>query len=562
MTTPTFYFRTTGNNSYAGTSATLLGTATVSSSGTTVTATTSVFNSSMVGQGITPTSSTIGISVFITSYISPTQVVVDIAPAWTSQAVYIGGPWANVGAGININALAATWSGHSITSITAYFGAGYYANSGIQTNIACTIIGDVSGQYTGDAGEVIFSAFTSGTKSAPQSTNSMLGSNVGTFTASNLTIIGGASNGGCLAISALTNYTFNDCVFNSLANGGTTNSAIYIFNSSTVNAMNVAFNRCVIVNRTSSTGAAVLITLYNQNTGIQYSSNISFKDCYIQNFGATGSAIQIASSGNTGGAGGGVTVTNCNLLGPQYGFYNQGTYLSSTYPNTVYNSIVACGLTAFFANYTNVVDGGYNVVYASTLGATAGTGTILNNIEPRLELGQSTKLSGITKPFLTPLAGSPLLGYGSAGSPPTVDFLNRPKPSGGGASTGAVGFLERHDFAIQDTSVYPSGYTSSAKLVGPGDQWLFLPVDATATTISLQVYQGSGYAGTNYATATILANGELGIGAQTVTASSTLSAWQTLTFSSITPSKAGFITLQVTSYDTSGTGTLNFGAIL
>ena len=86
-------------------------------------------------------------------------------------------------------------------------------------------------------------------------------------------------------------------------------------------------------------------------------------------------------------------------------------------------------------------------------------------------------------------------------------------------------------------------------------------MDAVSTTIAIQLYQGAGYTGTTYATATLLANGELGITTQTETCTSSTGTWQQLTFTVQTPSKAGWVTIQVTSYDTSGTGTLNFDTL-
>jgi hypothetical protein len=86
---------------------------------------------------------------------------------------------------------------------------------------------------------------------------------------------------------------------------------------------------------------------------------------------------------------------------------------------------------------------------------------------------------------------------------PRVDWFNRPRPSGGKSANNAVGFAEFHDFGIQDTSVFPSGQTSSAKLIGPGDNDIWVPVDAVSTTIAIQLNQATGYGGTTYATATI-----------------------------------------------------------
>jgi hypothetical protein len=546
-----------GNDNYGGTSPTLIATPTVTSSGTTVTATTSVFLPSHVGQAMRQNN---GYVVYvITAYISATQVTVNNAPGWSSTVVNLGGAWA----GIN----ATNCNGNLIPSgSTIAIGAGVWYGPGASALIlpgnTYNFVADTTGQYTTDAGEVILSGFGGGSKTTPTQTTYLIYiSATSNCTFTGFTIIGGSGSPSCYynAIGGITGTTFTDCVFNGLASG---NPLVQLANTNTLLGISHTFDRCVFIGRPSTTSSVITISLANTTLGsADYNAGILFRNCLVQSFGATGAAIAVTSSGNTTYRGGGVNVVNSTIMGPDYGFWNQGTTLSTTVPNTVSNSLVISSLYGLYGGTTQPTDGGYNVIY-STSSATPGTGTIINTIEPRLEVGQSTKLTGITKPYMTPSSGSPLLGFGSTGTPPTVDFLSRPKPSGGGSGSNATGYLEIHDFAIQDTTTYPTGYTSSAKLVGPGDQYLFLPVDATATTISLQVYQGSGYTGTNYATATIVANPELGITAQTVTATSTKSAWQTLTFSSITPSKQGFITLQVTSYDTSGTGTLNFGAIL
>ena len=621
-----FLIRKTGNDNYGGTSPTLLATFTASSSGSTVTATTSVFTPSHVGQAMRQNN--VNPVYVITAYISATQVTVSGTPSWSSTTVNLGGAWA----GINQY----TCNGNNAlipTGSNIYIGAGVWGVqlTGPTGGQTASLIADTSGQYTTDAGEVIFTAFSSGSKTVPGLITTVIAPAGNNLTFSGFTVIGGATLSGTCLSSSATGITFTDCVFNALAVSGAY-PAVALANSSAVPALAHTFERCVFIAHPTTTTSAVLITLFNNATsGADYNTNIVFRNCLVQSFGATGGAIAINSSGANTYKGGGVTIYDSTIMGPTYGVWNQGTNLSTTVANTVYNSMVVASSTALQQTGGLLTDGGYNVLYASTAGVTTGTGSILNNIEPRLELGQSTKITGLTKPFLSPLSGSPFLGNGSAGTPPVVDFLNRPKPSGGGSGSAATGYLELHDFAIQDTSVYPPGYTSSAKLVGPGDQYLLIPVDAIAHQFSIQLYQGSGYTpntytGTStsvggtrltasaanwitnqwagaivtsggvyayvasndatnlylngtvnawsgsvpstgsftisqYGTATILANGELGISSQIVSAYSTLSAWQTLTFSNITPSKAGFITLQVTSYDTSGTGTLNFGAI-
>jgi hypothetical protein len=258
---------------------------------------------------------------------------------------------------------------------------------------------------------------------------------------------------------------------------------------------------------------------------------------------------------------------NCTVTGAGANGFTAATasHLSVNVPCNVYNSIIM-GSGGISAATSGQVIEDYNVLICTTPRTNVSTGTHSQTTAyaPLLELGQSFKWAmGTVRPFMAPDgAGSPLLGFGaSANGPQSVDWFNRPRPSGGKSANNSVGAMEFHDFGIQDTVTYPSGQTSSAKLIGPGDNDILVPVDAVSTTIAIQLNQATGYGGTTYATATILSNGELGIASQVQTCSSTLNSWQTLTFSAINASKAGWVRVRITSFDSSGTAALNFGAL-
>ena len=443
-----------------------------------------------------------------------------------------------------------------------YVGAGYYnTQSGnyifAPTNSNVSLIGDTSGQYTGDAGEVTLSTWITNRTTLPAGYPVIYLNGVNNITLQNLTVIGGgpAVSGGCVAALTSTGLTLTDCVFNGLGNT-TTSTPLYVYipNGSGA-ALNLTMNRCVVMARTASSTPAFVINVSGSSTA-ETNHNTNINSCLIQNFGAsTSSGISIATQTNGSFASGGIKINNSTIMSSVYGvFVNTGG--SASYLNSINNSVVVSGSQAIYNPSTYQFFDSGCVLYGLSNQSISSSSRTINTTEPAFEFGQSAKISGVLQPYLSPSPNS-ALAYSS--SVVSTDFVNRPTISG--SKYAVSGYLALHDFAIQDTTTYPTGYTSSAKIVGPGDQYLLIPVDPIAHQFSVQVYQGSGYTGTSYATATILANGELGIGAQTVTASSTLSAWQTLTFSNITPSKAGFITLQVTSYDTSGTGTLNFGAI-
>ena len=456
---------------------------------------------------------------------------------------------------------------------TIYVGAGVYretvavAVSG-SSGSPIKVIGDVTGQYTGDAGQVTQTAYTTNDKTAPVSTTLLA---LGTQTYlqfSNMTFMGGT--GQTITCSAGGHdYTFTDCVINGINNTLTT---VQMTGSATGPViMNVTFDRCSVFGFLS----AITFTLPTTTSGAaDYDANCIVRNCYLQGFNTTANGVVLSASGTSTYKPGGVRVYNCTILGPTNGCSTTtASQISTTVPGMVVSNSLIFANTGLNSGTSGQMTESYNAIYASTprTNVTAGTGSISDkSYAPLVELGQSYKWSGQVKPFMRPDTNSPLLGFSNAGysgNYPTVDFYSRPRPSGGGsvqggASYASVGYLESHDNAIQDTVTYPSGQTSSGKLVGPGDQDLLIPVDASSTTVSVQLYQGSGYGGTTYATASVLSNGELGVTAQTLTCSSTLSSWQTLTFSAFTPSKKGWITLRITSYDTSGTGTLNFGAVV
>ena len=407
--------------------------------------------------------------------------------------------------------------------------------SGSQINI----IGDVTGaNFSVSAGEVIVTLATSATAGGSSGSNIATSGVNGTSAYINYSNLTFNQNGASFTGGGANNITFTDCTF--------------------FEASMAAGTAVTILERCQFFVCPVSYAI-TAGAGATTDAGLIMRNCQV-----IGGTVTIVATGSSGHVVGGVRIYSSSIFSTlgTTALSLTGTYLSGTTGSQceLHNSVVYGNVSA---SVTSGLLETYNAIQGTKINTTGGTGSTGISYAG-WDTGQALKLTGIAKPLLTPNAGSVVLGVGAGtgANYPTVDILNRPRPSGGGSANATAGAVERHDFAIQDTTTYPTGYTSSAKLVGPGDQYLLIPVDPIAHQFSVQVYQGSGYTGTSYATATILANGELGIGAQTVTASSTLSAWQTLTFSSITPSKAGFITLQVTSYDTSGTGTLNFGAIL
>lgn len=567
----TWLIRSSGDNNNGGTSSsvTIAGTAGVTNGTNTLTDATNPFTAAMVNQGINIIVAGSNNFRLITAFTNSGSITFSGATIATGTRSYrVGGSWRDF-----TNAVAAVpvAAGDSV-----YIGAGIYrqvvspATSGAAGSFI-SYIGDVDGAKTSDAGQVVFTAFTTNDKSAPSGTL-VTTTSQSYLSFSNITFIGGTG-------SIFTNivgghdYTFTDCVFNSLYYTGSAT-----FNLSSPNAgapLNAIFDRCVIVCSNSSAGISLTVT--STASGVaDYDINVLFRNGLILCFGGN-NCVSISGSGANTFRGGGVRVLSSTLAG--YGcMVASGNNLSVKVPCEIHDSLVlSSGNAGVAAGATGQIIESNNVILGSTprQQVAVGAGSSLTTA-PMLELGQSMKWAGTTSSprvmFSPDGPTSSLLGfnYGSgAASANTVDWQNRPRPSGGGsgavaaASGAAVGFMEFHDYAGADGTVFQTG-PSAAVLLGPGDQYLQIPVDGQ-TSASISVYvRFDGYASGalgGYPQVVLLANGELGIPSQTVTCSSVTGTWQQLSFNPIYPSVSGWVTLQVISRDINGTGTVHFDTI-
>jgi len=481
----------------------------------------------------------------------------------SSAGTSAGAAWLTIG-----HALA---SGSGVAAgDSIYIGAGVYretdtvAISGSSGGGSINIIGDVDGAKTSDAGEVRWTAYTTNDTTAPASSVLLALGSQSYLAFSLLTMVGGAGSTTMLTASGSTNISFTDCTFLDAATPG---NGSWTLTAVAAAATSWTIDRCTFFSTKQYT--TIAITLPTTNIGsADYDSMIVIRNSLFISVGGqtSGGVLNMSTSGSNTYKGGGVRVYNCNILTGGIGFWANSASLSTTVPCEIHNSIIVC-TAGTNANTSGQITETYNLFYSPTprTNVTAGTGSISNgSYAPMVEVGQSYKYgAGAIRPFLAPTAGSPVLGFGSGGSGgnyPTVDWMNRPRPSGGSSANYATGYLERHDFAIQDTSIY-NDTPSSGELIGPGDQFIQVPVNAAGSTISIYLRYDS-YGGSTLPSVTLLTSGELGITTQTVSCTSAASgAFQQLTFSSVSASKAGWVTLQITSYDTGGTGTVHFDTL-
>lgn len=346
--------------------------------------------------------------------------------------------------------------------------------------------------------------------------------------------------------------TFTDCTF--IWSGGGT--AFRLNNPGTTGSpLNFTFDRCrMLLTSFNGTGTNFIIYMTaNKSTVADFPLGVLFRNCFIVSL-AGGSVITV----NTTGAGtflpGGVTMQNCTIL-CSGGAVVTTNPTSTTYPIKVYNCLIINNATPLNANGAGQIVEDYNVIYSSNNRANVTTGTHSKSdgsYALTVEMGQGWGQFPHSY-FLAPEENSPLLNFGNdtvnVGAT-NVDLRNRQRPSGGALA--GIGCLERHDIAVQNTTTVPSGQTNSAALATAGDSEFLVPVPASATTISIQVYRDASYGGGTLPTLELLAAAELGVTTQSVTDTGAASTWNTITLAPFTPTKAGVVKLRLHSYAAAG----------
>lgn len=424
---------------------------------------------------------------------------------------------------------------------TLYIGAGVYRECvtvGMESPVAETkIIADVDGSHAGDAGEVVWTAFLDGDSSEPSEDPTLDLNGCDYLTLEKIVIVAGYSKAIAGVDSAY--ITLTDCTII----GNLYEHAIYAtFNESV--AAHWAINRCVLVEWHYC--ACVYIKCYGNRVG-DLDIDFTVQNClFVMGGTAYGVWVNGDFSGSASCLDGGLDVFNCSFLGgAEHITIQRG---STTYPVQAYNnlflggaqnSINASDVNMAVADYNydssdngyNNVDQGAHDVFELAMAA-------------MLQFGQELMQGKVLRPFLTPMAGSPFLGFGNQAGGPSVDFWNRPRPAGGQTDKG-IGYLERHDTATKETSVYDA--TPGIVITGPGDHDFRIPVAAESTTISVKARYDSDHGTTNKPQAIILANPEIGVTTETKTMTEAGDTWETLTFTAQTPSAAGVVTVRLVS---------------
>lgn len=520
----------------------------------------------------------------------------------------IGGAWLTVQS--SLPSASPVAAGDSI-----YIGAGIYrevVNIGISgsAGLPINVIGDVQGTVTGDTGEVQITNFLVNDKTAPASSTATIA--LGTHTFLSFSLITHVGSFACVSNAAGSHdVTWTDCTFLNSSSGG---SLFSFTDPGGGGAYNYTFDRCSILSL-ATVGMSFSGTPYAGTHDVDL--NIMIRNCFVFCPGATANqAIRLTPGTANTAKVGGMRIYNSTVIGLGIGIAGTPTGASSvTIPIEVHGCIIFGSITSPTgppAGASYILES-YNYICGNPgrTNVAAGPGSVTSNQFTNgsyallLDIGQAFKVSGVARPFLSPSSPlSPMLAFGQSnnnvlsqnvGGPPmsvlsapgwhtpprtpmwrpgipnlssgisnvlpvfNYDWANRPRPAGGGSNLSAAGYLEYHDSALQDTITYNIS-PASAKLIGAADIDLLIPVDAVSNTFSVYCLYDINYGPQNgYPTFTLLADGEIGLVSQTVSApGGAWGTWQQLTLQAFTPTNTGFVKIRLASLDSSGISQVNF----
>ena len=446
---------------------------------------------------------------------------------------------------------------------TVHFGGGTYREATTVAMVSAVaetfVVGDYTGQYTGDAGGVIWSAYTTNDTTAPSTSPTMTFNGRDYLTFTNITFVGGSSsNAGCVMLDAIastsTNITFRSCAFN--AGNTLTGRCVDVHVLTQINAA-ILFDRCIFFGFPGSGNGTLKVQLQNGAAGADYDCGVRATSCLFY-----GNAVNVGidGAGNTY-QGGGVDLLHSTVIGGNaYVVGVSSANVSDTVSGTVYNCFLAgsgLGTAALVATTSGQIVENYNWIGAGTARSNVniGANSISNgSVAPLLEFGQAALEGRAHRMPMEPAAGSPLLTFANDTTIPATDLLGRPRPSGGGiAGSFGIGALARGNTFTKNTGTVRTG-TNSIACTGPAVQDFIVPVAAAATTITCYVQWDATYAGTK-PRMSVLNGGSAGVTDATATATGASGSWEQLSLS-FTPTSIGYVTIRLQSSDTNGGGAM------
>ena len=395
----------------------------------------------------------------------------------------------------------------------------------------------------------------------PMTANAFRGNGPSYITLDHIKFIGGNITSGVVFMNGGSDWTVRDCNF--IGHYGANNGVVFNAGATAGAALNLTIERCNFRTYFQNTGAVYITVPLN---AADWDLKAVVRNCM---FGGLNSGMYMRQQGGSGAyLAGGVTFQNNTVeSSSQYGVYAYGLGTAvPAHPIGVYgNLFLGCSLRATTSGQM-VEDGNIFLNSGSNTNVAAGTNSRLNAC-PAVDFGDG-RLTGLPlAPFGTPSKVSLFSGFGSYGTTPVDDLTGRNRPEGTGSTAPAVGCLERHGTGVVNSTYQDSGSSACMALVGPSSQERLILVDPQPTTIRVKVRWDGNHGDARKPQAVLIAEPQIGVAGQIVTAvstggtGSTPNAYETLTFSTFTPTSKGAVMLRMVSRAASGVGAAYFDTI-
>jgi hypothetical protein len=441
---------------------------------------------------------------------------------------------------------------------TIYVGAGVYYSESITcrdnhtTDI--TVIGDVMGQYTGDAGQVRICAATSATAHDAAAVTVSLSTH---FVLRDIVFEqNGATSYANIAINSFGHaVSFTRCAFV----GGQV--LVYATGTPPATLGPISFDSCIFVSHPDSSANNAGIEILCDYYASAQNLDIDITNCV---FVRCSHGISITQTGNGTGSSvpNGITVYHCTFLCHRSCVNVDSANVNTTYPTYVYNSFLFRSITTDWsclrAQATGQIVEDYNAIHSDSArtNVSVGSGSVVHQyLHSFLDLGMSELILGLPGSLRTLApsdATSNVLGRGNQAGGPSTDMIGGPRPSGGESTAYGLGPMERNDCGAQESTTKRTG-SSALVITGPGYHDLLLPVNASSTTVSIYGRYDSSHAATNKPQIKVLNGAHIGVSDATATMTAAADTWEALTLS-FTPTAKGVVTIRVVSRSASGSG--------
>lgn len=447
---------------------------------------------------------------------------------------------------------------------TIYVGAGIYRElvsswrGGNTTETS--LIGDTDGSHTGDAGEVVITAFLTNDTTAA-SANTTLNEGLGGtdfWTLQYLTIVGGTSTtNSCFYMNNDVHWIIRDCTFW----GGMNVTRVVMFGDNyDATAAHNLFER----NRVFAYSRAIEVGTFSTNPSpADVDLDVIFRNNLI--IALNGACITLEQGQASNTKAGGLVIKN-NLLitgavavgGTNVACVQTNTNNSTANPCLVYNNHLVSGGRVLIAQTSGQIVSDYNLTKRANTNTNVTAGTHDQTAyDNRFLFGQEQSYGAVLRPFGMPVLGSPIFGFGAFDTSVTDDLLQGIRPGSGNASVlRSVGPFERANSAKKNVSVLYSTIPQSVEFDGPAYQDWQLPVPHGNVTVTIQARFDSTYAGT-LPQMKVRNGGECGVADDSVTTTGSADTWTQISLS-FTTTAVGIVTIRLQSNDTNGGGKAYF----